>query len=57
MNSKRHLIEPHSGDKRYVRRNSQGQFSESDDVGRSLSSDRRRKARTKADKGQGDKGD
>jgi len=44
-------------DKRYVRRNAQGQFKESDDVGRSLAQDRSRKAKTKGPKGQGDKGD
>jgi hypothetical protein len=44
-------------DKRYVRRGAKGQFKESDDVGRSLSADRRVKARKKAKKGQGDKGD
>ena len=44
-------------DKRYVRRDAQGQFKESDDVGRSLSSDRRRQAKTAAPKGQGDRGD
>lgn len=44
-------------DKRYVRRDEQGRFHESDDVGRSLSQDRRRKASTVAKKGQGDKGD
>ena len=44
-------------DKRYVTRNAEGRFMESDDVGRSLSADRRRKAKTKAAKGQGDRGD
>ncbi len=44
-------------DKRFVRRDGQGQFKESDDVGRSLSADRRRKAKTKAKPGQGDRGD
>ena len=44
-------------DKRYVRRGARGQFKESDDVGRSLASDRRRKARTRIKAGQGDKGD
>jgi hypothetical protein len=44
-------------DKRYVRRRTGGQFSESDDVGRSLAKDRPRKARTKTKKGQGDRGD
>ena len=44
-------------DKRYVRRDDEGRFKESDDVGRSLSQDRRRAAENDADKGQGDKGD
>ncbi len=44
-------------DKRYVRRDAQGQFKESDDQGRSLSQDRKRKAKTVAKKGQGDRGD
>ena len=43
----RELIAPR-GDKRYVRRSGGGQFSESDDVGRSQSADRRRKAKKKA---------
>lgn len=55
--SARELIEPHPGDKRYVRRDAQGQFSESDDVGRSLSADRQHHAKTVSAKGQGDKGD
>jgi hypothetical protein len=36
---KRELIEPHKGDKRYMRRNSQGEFGESVSVSRSLSAD------------------
>ena len=44
-------------DKRYVRRDRSGKFKESDDVGRSLAQDRRRKAQTKAKPGQGDRGD
>lgn len=44
-------------DKRYVRRDDQGQFSESDDVGRSLTQDRRQAAKTKVPAGQGDRGD
>lgn len=44
-------------DKRYVRRDEKGQFEESDDVGRSLSQDRKRSAKTPAKPGQGDKGD
>jgi hypothetical protein len=54
--AKRELIAPR-GDKRFVRRDRQGQFSETDDAGRSLSSDRRRRARTPAKAGQGDRGD
>jgi hypothetical protein len=57
MASKRELIEPHKGDKRYARRNPSGQFKEMDDVGRSLAVDRRTKARAPAKRGQGDKGD
>ena len=44
-------------DKRYVRRNKQGQFKESDDVSRSLSQDVRRKAKTVVKAGYNDKGD
>jgi hypothetical protein len=55
--SKRELIEPHPGDKRYVRRDEQGRFSESDEVGRSLSADRRQQAKAEAKPGQGDRGD
>jgi hypothetical protein len=44
-------------DKRYVRRDTAGKFQESDDVGRSLSADRKRKAKKAAKAGQGDKGD
>jgi hypothetical protein len=54
--SKRELIDT-GIDKRYVRRNAIGEFEESDDVGRSLSADRRRKAKKKIKPGQGDKGD
>jgi hypothetical protein len=56
MPTKRELIVP-KGDKRYVRRDPEGRFQESDDVGRSLSMDRRKKAKTIAKPGQGDKGD
>ena len=55
--SKRELIEPNKGDKRYVRRDEQGQFKESDDVGRSLAADQRTPARNKVKPGQGDRGD
>jgi hypothetical protein len=54
--SKRELIDTGT-DKRYVRRGAKGQFKESDDVGRSLTQDRKRPAKTAAPKGQGDRGD
>lgn len=54
--AKRELIAPR-GDKRYVRRDKAGQFTESDDQGRSLSKDVRQKAKTRVKSGQGDKGD
>jgi hypothetical protein len=57
MAGKRELVEPTKGDKRYVRRNAKGQFSEVDDQSRSLSQDQRRKASTGSKKGQGDRGD
>ena len=44
-------------DKRYVRRDENGQFKESDDVGRSLAADQRQKAQHKSKKGEGDRGD
>jgi len=53
----RELIEPHKGDKRYVRRGEKGRFKEVDDVGRSLAADRRTKAKTAVKKGEGDRGD
>ena len=49
---RRELIAP-NGDKRYVRRDAQGRFTESDDVGRSLSQDRKRAAKRAATRGQG----
>ena len=54
--AKRELINTGT-DKRYVRRDQSGRFKESDDVGRSSAQDRRRKAKTKAKRRQGDKGD
>ena len=58
MSSDRELIEPNEGDKRYVRRDDQGQFTDSqDDVGKSLSRDRQQEADTEVKKGQGDRGD
>jgi len=53
---KRELIDTGS-DKRYVRRDAKGQFNESDDQGRSLGQDVKRKAKTTVKSGQGDRGD
>jgi hypothetical protein len=56
--AKRELIQPHTKDKRYVRRTKSGKFTGSqDDVSKSLSQDRLRKAKTVVKKGQGDRGD
>ena len=54
--AKRELIDT-GGDKRFVRRGAAGKFKESDDVGKSLAADRRKKAKAKVKSGQGDKGD
>jgi hypothetical protein len=55
--AKRELIDT-GANKLYVRRNKRGtSFKEVEDVGRSLSQDRRRKARKVAKRGQGDRGD
>ena len=56
--SSRKVIEPHEGDKRYVRRDADGQFTDNQvKVGKSLAADRRHKAKTTVPKGQGDRGD
>ena len=55
--SKRELIEPHKGDKRYARRDENGRFTEMDNVSRSLSQDRKKTAKTASKPGQGDRGD
>jgi len=54
--SKRELIDTGT-DKRYVRRDEEGRFKESDDVGKSLSQDVRKHAATTVKSGQGDRGD
>ena len=55
--ARRELIDTGTN-KLFVRRNARGtSFKEVEDVGRSLTADRRRKARTVAKRGQGDKGD
>ena len=57
MSGKRELIEPHKGDKRFVRRDENGRFSEVVDAGRSMAQDRKRHAKTESKSGYGDKGD
>jgi len=57
MARKRELIQPRGNDKRYVRRDASGRFKETDDVGRSLSRDRKTPAKTRSTRGQGDRGD
>ena len=58
MAQKRELIEPQSGDKRYVRRDQDGKFTgDQAEVSKSLSADVQQTAKTKVPKGQGDKGD
>jgi hypothetical protein len=53
----RQLIEPHKGDKRYVRRKA-GKFTSNQvSVGRSPSADRRSKANRTVKKDEGDRGD
>jgi hypothetical protein len=54
--SHRELIDT-SKDKRFVRRDKQGQFDDVSDVGRSLAQDRKQTAKTKVPPGQGDRGD
>ena len=54
--AKRELINTGT-DKRYVRRDQNGRFKESDDVGRATAQDRKRRATTKSTRGQGDRGD
>lgn len=54
--SKRELIDTGT-DQRYVRRDENGRFKESVDVGRSLAADKRHKAKHDAKPGEGDKGD
>ena len=44
-------------DKRFVRRDEGGRFKDAVDVGKSLAAGRRQHAKTKAKKGEGDKGD
>jgi hypothetical protein len=54
--TKRELIDTGT-DKRYVKRDEKGQFKESDDVGKSLSQDVKKRAKTEVKPGHGDQGD
>jgi hypothetical protein len=54
--SKRTRVKP-KGDARYVKRSASGRFKESDDVGRSQTADRRKKAKKSVKSGYGDQGD
>lgn len=54
--SHRELIDT-GNDKRFVRRNDQGQFEDVVDVGKSLAQDRKQTAKHKVPPGQGDRGD
>jgi hypothetical protein len=57
MAGKRELIEPNEGDKRYVRRDEDGQFESEVDLNRSLSQDDKHNAKKTSKPGQGDRGD
>jgi hypothetical protein len=53
----RTLIEPHKGNKRYVRHKSGKFTSKQVNVGHSLAADRRSKSKRVVKKGEGDRGD
>ena len=55
--SKRELIEPNPGDKRYIRRNKEGQIESSVNLHQSLSRDDQHNAKKTSKPGQGDHGD
>jgi hypothetical protein len=58
MARKRNRIQPHAGDKRFIRRSKTGRFTENQvEVGRSLNKDNDRRAKRTVQKGQGDRGD
>jgi hypothetical protein len=58
MPRKRELIEPHPGDKRYIRRDTEGRFTTDQvEVSRSLQDDIRRPAKHVVPEGQGNRGD
>ena len=54
--TKRELIDA-GRNKMFAKRDAKGQFKEMDDVGRSLTADRRRSAKTTVKSGHGDQGD
>ncbi len=56
MSGKRELIDTGT-DKRYVRRDGDGRFTEVEDVGRASAADQKRDAAAKSRPGQGDRGD
>ena len=55
--TKRELIVPTPGDKRFVRRDDKGEFKQQVDAGESAAADQRQHSKTKAKSGQGDRGD
>jgi hypothetical protein len=55
--SKRTVIEPHKGHRRYVRRSKTDYFKKEVDVGRSLAADRRPNAKAKSQRRHADRGD
>lgn len=55
--SKREVVEPIKGYKRFVRRDDDGRFGEQDDVGRASAADQRVDAKARSKSGQGDRGD
>ncbi len=57
MPTKREEIEPHPGDKRYIRRDKDGKIATSVDEHKSLSQDDRHDAEKTSEPGQGDHGD
>ncbi|MGE0134983.1 MAG: hypothetical protein AB7T16_07610 [Dehalococcoidia bacterium] len=58
MARRRELIQPNPGDKRYVRRDAKGRFTDDQvSVGRSLAADNNQRAKRDNPGGQGDRGD
>lgn len=55
--TKREMIEPNPGHKRYIRRDEKGRISDSVDVGKSSAADQRQHSTQVPKRGEGDKGD